>query len=217
MCQYGNATCGSFEALTQQGYLITDIANTGYVNASYTVTVRSAYCHLLLGVSCCAFHVCTMASHDWRLTYSVLTQQDTRNVSCTFRTPLYSMCCYHLKQKLSLLTWQKPLHLFCFGSKFKLHTPPLPPSPPSNLQSDHKTKASWCRCPTAQLVLLILWLRSVTLPVSQYPDSRLSSPQPPTWPPTAAALCASSTPWSVPGIHIVLLGLLLVRNLLSSS
>ncbi len=52
VCQYGNATCGSFEALTQQGYLITDIANTGYVNASYTVTVRSIHDHLLLRILC---------------------------------------------------------------------------------------------------------------------------------------------------------------------
>ena len=39
VCRYGNATCGSFEALTQRGYLITDVANIGYVDASYTITV----------------------------------------------------------------------------------------------------------------------------------------------------------------------------------
>lgn len=39
VCQYGNGTCGAFEALTQRGYLITDIANTGYVSSSYTITV----------------------------------------------------------------------------------------------------------------------------------------------------------------------------------
>ena len=41
VCQYGNGTCGAFEALTQRGYLITDVANIGYVSASYTITVSN--------------------------------------------------------------------------------------------------------------------------------------------------------------------------------
>ena len=45
-----------------------------------------------------------------------------------------------------------------------------------------------CRCPAAQLASLILWLSRVTSPLSQYPGSPLSSPPPPTWPLTAAAL-----------------------------
>lgn len=50
VCQYGNGTCGAFEALTQRGYLITDIANIGYVNASYTITVRNTAPALLFAV-----------------------------------------------------------------------------------------------------------------------------------------------------------------------
>lgn len=68
MCQYGNGTCGAFQALTQRGYLITDVANIGYISASYTITVRkrNGIVHTLYYVLCGA---------EWVLLYQVYTAE----------------------------------------------------------------------------------------------------------------------------------------------
>ena len=39
VCQYADVSCGGFTAGNQHGYLQVDVANTGYIPASYTVTV----------------------------------------------------------------------------------------------------------------------------------------------------------------------------------
>ena len=39
VCQYADVSCGSFTAGNQHGYLQVDVANTGCIPASYTVTV----------------------------------------------------------------------------------------------------------------------------------------------------------------------------------
>jgi hypothetical protein len=39
VCQFNNASCGSFQALTQRGYLITTVQNTGSIAANYYVSV----------------------------------------------------------------------------------------------------------------------------------------------------------------------------------
>lgn len=39
VCAFANATCGSFVAITQTGYLQLSIQNTGYIASGYTVEV----------------------------------------------------------------------------------------------------------------------------------------------------------------------------------
>ena len=39
LCSFDNATCGSFTALNQRGYVNVLFQNTGYIDASYTVEV----------------------------------------------------------------------------------------------------------------------------------------------------------------------------------
>ncbi|GAX84272.1 hypothetical protein CEUSTIGMA_g11695.t1 [Chlamydomonas eustigma] len=38
VCQYANTRCGGFEAGASRGYLVVNLTNTGYLNASYTLT-----------------------------------------------------------------------------------------------------------------------------------------------------------------------------------
>ncbi len=45
VCQFNNATCGSFQALAQRGYLWTTIMNTGAITGAYYVEV--GLCHAL--------------------------------------------------------------------------------------------------------------------------------------------------------------------------
>ena len=42
VCQFNNATCGSFQALAQRGYLWTTIMNTGTITGAYYVEVGSS-------------------------------------------------------------------------------------------------------------------------------------------------------------------------------
>ena len=58
VCAFANATCGSFVAITQTGYLQVSVQNTGYIASSYTVEVQVPFQHeprlehlLLLGLS----------------------------------------------------------------------------------------------------------------------------------------------------------------------
>ncbi len=39
VCQFNNATCGSFQALTQRGYLTATLQNAGSVAATFIVSV----------------------------------------------------------------------------------------------------------------------------------------------------------------------------------
>ena len=41
VCQFNNATCGSFQALAQRGYLWTTVMNTGTITGAYYVEVGS--------------------------------------------------------------------------------------------------------------------------------------------------------------------------------
>lgn len=41
VCNFNSATCGSFQALTQRGYLTANIQNKGFANADYLVTVSN--------------------------------------------------------------------------------------------------------------------------------------------------------------------------------
>lgn len=41
VCQFNNATCGSFQALTQRGYLTATLQNAGSVAATFIVSVGS--------------------------------------------------------------------------------------------------------------------------------------------------------------------------------
>lgn len=41
VCQFNNASCGSFQALTQRGYLTATLQNTGSLAASFTISVRT--------------------------------------------------------------------------------------------------------------------------------------------------------------------------------
>lgn len=40
VCQFNNATCGSFQALTQRGYLTATVKNTGAISGGYFVEVQ---------------------------------------------------------------------------------------------------------------------------------------------------------------------------------
>jgi hypothetical protein len=42
VCQFNNATCGSFQALTQRGYLTATVQNAGSIAAAFIVSVRHA-------------------------------------------------------------------------------------------------------------------------------------------------------------------------------
>jgi hypothetical protein len=42
ICQFSGMRCGGFEAGSSRGYLIVNLTNTGYLNASYTLTVSSS-------------------------------------------------------------------------------------------------------------------------------------------------------------------------------
>ena len=49
VCQFNNATCGSFQALTQRGYLTATVKNTGAISGGYFVEVQGYHfvfiCH----------------------------------------------------------------------------------------------------------------------------------------------------------------------------
>lgn len=53
VCQFNNATCGSFQALTQRGYLTATVQNAGSIAATFIVSVCTAsLCvHLTLRIS----------------------------------------------------------------------------------------------------------------------------------------------------------------------
>ena len=42
ICQFFGTRCGGFEAGASRGYLIVNLTNAGYLNASYTLTVSSS-------------------------------------------------------------------------------------------------------------------------------------------------------------------------------
>ena len=39
VCQFNNATCGTFQALSQRGYLNVNVQNIGTISADYQLTV----------------------------------------------------------------------------------------------------------------------------------------------------------------------------------
>ena len=42
VCQFNNATCGTFQALTQRGYLNVNVQNIGTISADYQLTVLTS-------------------------------------------------------------------------------------------------------------------------------------------------------------------------------
>ena len=47
VCQFSNATCGTFQALTQHGYMSVSVQNIGTLAADYQLQVITVYQHLL--------------------------------------------------------------------------------------------------------------------------------------------------------------------------
>ena len=123
VCQYGNGTCGSFEALTQRGYLNTDIANTGYVNASYTVTVSNCSAGITNPV---AQQSTIGAQSVLRFTFDIYpTSNLARDSSCTvglinsLGSPLsFGLAARDCEPSLLLSPFEHPFPAACWSRKF---------------------------------------------------------------------------------------------------
>ena len=70
VCAFANASCGSFQALTQRGYLRANIQNTGTVPADFTVSVSAPF-QIARGCSWPALLMCSSSGQVFCQTSSV--------------------------------------------------------------------------------------------------------------------------------------------------
>ncbi|PRW58208.1 generative cell specific-1 [Chlorella sorokiniana] len=81
VCTYGGTKCGGFEAMTTQGYLYVDVRNTGYLAASYIISVTECTSGVMPVV---AQHASIDAQSTATLVFQLRMETDQgTNSSCT--------------------------------------------------------------------------------------------------------------------------------------